>query len=275
MPELEEYQQRFVENIRALIRREWWQYRPRIRVLDMGCDCSGRQIAHLATLVHGEVVGINIPTEFPSESARSIAGPGTRLIRMDGTRLEFPDNSFDLVISANVMEHVGEPEKYVSEAARVLKPNGVAYFETAPSWTSARGHHVMECMVEENCPDETQFVDDGSVIPDWSHLRLDREAMRSQLVDRLQPATVEYILWYLYDSNDLNKAPWSRVRSLFETLFEHARISIWPLNDTDNSCCPTEGDEDYQVYGFSAVCRHQELSRLKGRMIRLARKLGV
>ncbi len=39
--------------------------------------------------------------------------------------LSFPDNHFDLIISVDVIEHVGHPEKMMDEIARVLKPGGV------------------------------------------------------------------------------------------------------------------------------------------------------
>lgn len=40
--------------------------------------------------------------------------------------LNFEDNSFDLLISVDVMEHVGEPERMTSEIGRVLKHGGLA-----------------------------------------------------------------------------------------------------------------------------------------------------
>lgn len=38
--------------------------------------------------------------------------------------LSFSDNYFDLIISVEVIEHVGEPEQMMKEIARVLKPGG-------------------------------------------------------------------------------------------------------------------------------------------------------
>ncbi|MCB0546100.1 MAG: methyltransferase domain-containing protein [Phaeodactylibacter sp.] len=50
----------------------------------------------------------------------------------DALNLSFPDNSFDLVISVEVIEHVGQPERMVEEIQRVLKPDGLALI-TFPS----------------------------------------------------------------------------------------------------------------------------------------------
>lgn len=44
--------------------------------------------------------------------------------------LTFPDESFDVFITQDVMEHVNNPQKVYSEIARVLKPNGVHIFTT-------------------------------------------------------------------------------------------------------------------------------------------------
>lgn len=43
-------------------------------------------------------------------------------------RLTFPDNSFDLFITQDVMEHIFDPEKAFKEIARVLKPGGAHIF---------------------------------------------------------------------------------------------------------------------------------------------------
>ena len=43
----------------------------------------------------------------------------------DVTDLSFADNTFDFVISNQVMEHILDEKKYLSELTRVLKPDGV------------------------------------------------------------------------------------------------------------------------------------------------------
>jgi SAM-dependent methyltransferase len=46
----------------------------------------------------------------------------------DIEKLTFPDNSFDLFITQDVMEHIFDPEKAFKEISRVLKPGGAHIF---------------------------------------------------------------------------------------------------------------------------------------------------
>jgi len=49
---------------------------------------------------------------------------------VDGTRLPFEENCFDIVYSDYVLEHVEFPEPFLKEAYRVLKPGGSFFFRT-------------------------------------------------------------------------------------------------------------------------------------------------
>ena len=58
-----------------------------------------------------------------------------------GENLSYIDNSFDIVYSTNVLEHVQSPEKVFSEAIRVLKPQGYLFF-VVPNFASCwEGHY--------------------------------------------------------------------------------------------------------------------------------------
>lgn len=48
--------------------------------------------------------------------------------RLDITKIDRPDNSFDVVIANHVFEHVDEDQKAMSEMYRVLKPGGLGLF---------------------------------------------------------------------------------------------------------------------------------------------------
>ncbi|HEY4376614.1 MAG TPA: class I SAM-dependent methyltransferase [Acidimicrobiales bacterium] len=51
----------------------------------------------------------------------------------DGTRLPFPDNTFDRIICSEVMEHIPDDEAAAAELGRVLKPGGTLAV-TVPTW---------------------------------------------------------------------------------------------------------------------------------------------
>jgi SAM-dependent methyltransferase len=271
------YQEQLISAAADVIGANWFSPMPRLRILDSGCDPSGQQLRHVAELTRGEVVGINPAPGFPSEEARAAAGERVTLLYMDGCALDFPDHSFDLVLSANVMEHVPAPERYLRECARVLKPGGLAYIETAPVWTGPRGHHIHEDMVERASPDETGYRNDGSVIPDWSHLSYNEEKMKVTLErSGLLQTTVDYILGYLYHSDDLNRCGWRGMEQALRHAFPRSvQIAAWPAGDARIANMPKDGKDDYSVYGFRAICRHRPPNPVLRRLIWRLRRMGL
>lgn len=55
------------------------------------------------------------------------------IIQPDGT-LPIDDSTFNFVISSQVLEHVEDPTKYLSEAFRILKQNGILILSTHGFW---------------------------------------------------------------------------------------------------------------------------------------------
>ncbi len=51
----------------------------------------------------------------------------------DGGKLPFPDDTFDRIIAAEVMEHIPDDEAAAAELSRVLKPGGTLAV-TVPAW---------------------------------------------------------------------------------------------------------------------------------------------
>ena len=56
------------------------------------------------------------------------AEPGVNYINATGEEVPLPDNYADIVFYSNVLNHVKEPEKTLSEIARIMKPTGTLYF---------------------------------------------------------------------------------------------------------------------------------------------------
>jgi SAM-dependent methyltransferase len=112
------------------------------RVLDAGCGSGGTALS-LAEET-GYAVGLDLDARF--------AGAGTRLraerrianagfVQGNAQALPFRDESFDLVFSHSVIEHVTSAEAYLRECRRVLRPGGRLYLSTAP-WLSLAGAHL-------------------------------------------------------------------------------------------------------------------------------------
>jgi len=60
-----------------------------------------------------------------------------------GESLPFPDASFDIVYSANVLEHTQDPERVLSEALRILRPGGLLHMEMPNFLSYFEGHYMV------------------------------------------------------------------------------------------------------------------------------------
>ncbi|MFT3927625.1 MAG: methyltransferase domain-containing protein [Myxococcales bacterium] len=83
------------------------------RMLDVGC--GQKPYRHLFRV--DEYVGLEIDT--PENRANKQAD-----FFYDGRSFPFADGSFDSVFASQVFEHVFNPEEFLSEVARVLRPGG-------------------------------------------------------------------------------------------------------------------------------------------------------
>jgi SAM-dependent methyltransferase len=66
-----------------------------------------------------------------------------RVINSTGESLPFPDASFDVVYSANVLEHTQNPERVLRESMRVLRPGGLLHMEMPNYLSYFEGHYMV------------------------------------------------------------------------------------------------------------------------------------
>jgi SAM-dependent methyltransferase len=69
---------------------------------------------------------------WPDRALGSVDADGVR--NEDLTRLTFADDSFDLVLTSDVMEHVHDIHAAFAEIARVLRPGGIHVFSIPNDW---------------------------------------------------------------------------------------------------------------------------------------------
>lgn len=83
------------------------------KMLDIGCGMKPyRQLFKVP-----EYIGLEIDTPNNRKSKRADS-------YYDGKTFPFPDCTFDSLLSSQVFEHIFEPENFLKEAYRVLKPGG-------------------------------------------------------------------------------------------------------------------------------------------------------
>jgi SAM-dependent methyltransferase len=100
-------------------------------VLDFGCG-TGYGAYELSRYAR-RVDAVDISTEaieFARANYRASNLTFTRIGRIEVCPLPFEDRIYDLVVSNQVIEHIREPERYLSEAKRVMTEAGVLVLAT-------------------------------------------------------------------------------------------------------------------------------------------------
>jgi 2-polyprenyl-6-hydroxyphenyl methylase / 3-demethylubiquinone-9 3-methyltransferase len=100
------------------------------KTLDVGC--GGGILAEEFARLGCDVTGID-PSQPSIEAARDHARREGLAIEYrvgTGEALPFPDSSFEIVYCCDVLEHVDDLPRVISEVARVLAPGGVFLYDT-------------------------------------------------------------------------------------------------------------------------------------------------
>ena len=93
------------------------------KILQIGC-ASIDVINYIAV---GDRYSIDPLADFYKEKFK-IDYKKTKFVKGMAEELPYPDNFFDIIIYDNVLDHVYQPEKTMSEIKRVLKKDGVVFF---------------------------------------------------------------------------------------------------------------------------------------------------
>ena len=110
------------------------------RMMDLGAGLG--MISEEAAVRGANPVAVEPGSGFREIALARIrrAGGGT-LVSAMGESLPFSDNSFDFIISMEVLEHVVDPPAVLSEIWRVLKPGGWCYFTCGNYLSFWEGHY--------------------------------------------------------------------------------------------------------------------------------------
>jgi ubiquinone/menaquinone biosynthesis C-methylase UbiE len=97
-------------------------------VLDLGCN-SGYGTDLLSGTAKS-IVGVDVSPLAIATAIKKFKKSNAKFRLVDGVSLPFNDNSFDVVTSFQVIEHLVDYDNYFNEIKRVLRPNGVLVLTT-------------------------------------------------------------------------------------------------------------------------------------------------
>ncbi|GAA0327815.1 class I SAM-dependent methyltransferase [Actinoallomurus spadix] len=118
---------------------------PGEHVLDMGCGAGRhafelyRRGAHVVAFDRDEAELAEVARMFGAMELAGEApeGASARTVTGDALGLPFPDDTFDKIVAAEVLEHIPDDMAAMAELLRVLKPGGELAV-TVPSWLPER-----------------------------------------------------------------------------------------------------------------------------------------
>jgi SAM-dependent methyltransferase len=105
---------------------------PGAKVLEIGPDADPSTFQSLAR-DDVEWVTVDLASESPDGQRRWATGTPS-LLMTDPYEIPAPSDTFDVVLSSQVIEHVREPWRWMPELARVCRPGGVVATINPVSW---------------------------------------------------------------------------------------------------------------------------------------------
>lgn len=123
------------------------------RVLDLGCGDG--VLSYLLAAKGADVIGADSSEDglahANKETAKRYVSGSCKFISASAYEVPLPDESFDVVVSCEVIEHLPEPEKMLTEARRLLKKGGKLILTTPYRITEfpQDEHHIREYFPQE------------------------------------------------------------------------------------------------------------------------------
>jgi SAM-dependent methyltransferase len=117
---------------------------PGLRYLDMGCG-SGELTLEFARLVGGQITGVDfLPRYIDAARARAKRSGMDSRVRFLCRDLRgwVPEEKYDVLLSFDAFEHVGDPAALLRKMADFVAPGGVAVLAFGPLFHSPFGDHM-------------------------------------------------------------------------------------------------------------------------------------
>ena len=119
-------------------------------VIDLGCGV-GYGTFMLAKARAKKVYGIDIDNDAIEYAKANYCDKNITYNVRDALKSKFPSRVADIIIAFEVIEHVKNPKKFLEEATRLLKPNGIFIMSTPNSEASFgdNPYHIKEFTLQE------------------------------------------------------------------------------------------------------------------------------
>lgn len=103
----------------------WADIPPAAAVLDIACGTGELERLLLNNNPARTIVGVDLSEQMLAQARQKLSAYGNVTFQQaTASQLPFPDQGFDVVVSANAFHYFPEPEQALMEMQRVLKPGG-------------------------------------------------------------------------------------------------------------------------------------------------------
>ena len=112
------------------------------RLLDIGCGDGAYSVRLAPSFRHVDAIDIQADrlALFEERTAGTALADQITIREMSADKLDYPDDTFDVVTAIEVLEHVTELDQALAEICRVLKPGGRFAFTTPNRWFPFETH---------------------------------------------------------------------------------------------------------------------------------------
>jgi ubiquinone/menaquinone biosynthesis C-methylase UbiE len=166
-----------------------------LRVLEIGADQKGRNLLRIVNNHKAkEAVGVNLDVKD------AVLQENCRVMYGDMRKTNFDDNSFDVLFSTAVFEHIHNFDVALEEMYRIMKPGGILYSNHGPVWSTSYGHHLWTRY------GGVSYTYWNVILPPHCHLLMQpEEVMELCLKQGINPEAAKKLTTYIFESEDQNR----------------------------------------------------------------------